>query len=112
MKDYKDLTLEERELWDAGYSAGHDAGYDEGFDNGIEAEPQDEAYEAGEEAGFKSGFEQGVEKERERVQFILNMMFESSLNMGKGQRAVFYREVMELLKPADIKEYYPEDDDF
>ena len=112
MKDYKDLTLEERELWDAGYSAGHDAGYDEGFDNGIEAEPQDEAYEAGEEAGFKSGFGQGVEKERERVQFILNMMFESSLNMGKGQRAVFYREVMELLKPVDIKDHNPEDEDF
>ncbi len=110
MKDYKDLTLEERELWDAGYSAGHDAGYDEGFDNGIEAEPQDEAYEAGEEAGFKSGFEQGVEKEQERVQFILNMMFESSINMGKGKDAVWYRNMMDLLKPIDIKDYDPEDD--
>lgn len=110
MKEYRDLTAAQREIWDAGYSAGHDAGYDEGFDNGIDAEVPEEAYEAGEEAGFKSGFEQGVEKEKERVQFILNMMFESSLNMGKGQKAVFYREVMELLKPVDIKDYDPEGD--
>ncbi len=108
--DYKDLTPEQREIWDDGYSHGHDAGYDEGFDNGIDAEVPEEAYEAGEEAGFKSGFEEGIAKEQERIQYILNMMFESSLNMGKGNDAIWYRNIMDLLKPIDLKDL--EDEDF
>lgn len=108
--EYRDLTQEQRELWDAGYSAGHDAGYDQGFDDGIDAEPEDEAYEAGEFAGFKAGFEKGVLAERERIHDILNMMFESSLNLGRGSDAVWYRNIMELLTPVEIN-YTANDDD-
>lgn len=105
--NYNDLTDEQKEIWDEGYSAGHDAGYDQGFDDGIEAEPEDEAYEAGEYAGFESGFEKGVLAERQRVQDVLNMMFESALNMGQGNKAVQYKQAMDLLIPPPY-EYDPE----
>jgi hypothetical protein len=109
MKAYKDLTTEERELWEDGYLAGHDVGYEKGYSNAHDIVVDDE--DLGQDT-YNDGFEAGIEKERDRVQYILNMMFESSLNMGKGQKAVFYREVMELLKPVEVKEYYPEDEDF
>ena len=109
MKEYRDLTAAQREIWDAA----HAEGYDEGWHEGYEAyEVTGGAVSVHYDEGFHAGFKSGTEKEQERVQYILNMMFESSLNMGKGQKAVFYREVMELLKPVDIKDYRPEDEDF
>jgi hypothetical protein len=103
--NYEDLTEEQQEIWDKAY----EEGYDLGFDSGVEAELTDTANW---DDGYNEGFQAGAKAEQDRVQFVLKMMFESSLNMGKGQKAVFYREVMDLLKPVEIKEYYTEDEDF
>lgn len=107
--NYEELTEEERAIAESAYAEGYDDGWHEGYDA---YENISDSVSGHYDEGFHAGYESGIEKEQERVQYILNMMFESSLNMGKGQKAVFYREVMELLKPIEIKEYYTEDEDF
>ncbi len=110
--NYDDLTPEEKDIWDTGYAAGHDVGYEDGWNEYAESNSDndwDEAYEQGENEGFQSGFEKGVLAERQRVQDILQMMFDSALNMGQGNKAVQYRQMMELLTPVEIKPYTEED---
>ncbi len=114
--NYDDLTPEEKDIWDTGYAAGHDVGYEDGWNEYAENSATDdydqgfdEGLGKGEYEGFKSGFEKGVLAERQRVQDILQMMFDSALNMGQGNKAVQYRQMMELLTPVEIKPYTEED---
>jgi hypothetical protein len=91
--DYDELTPEQQEIWDAAYEEGWDAGFasETGYDQ--------EAY--------NDGFKEGAKAEQARIQYVLNMMFESSLNMGHGNKAVQYRHAMDLLRPIQI-DYSPE----
>jgi hypothetical protein len=52
--------------------------------------------------GFQAGKGEGVKAEQERIQYVLNMMFESALNMGQGNKAVQYKHAMDLLRPVNI----------
>jgi flagellar biosynthesis/type III secretory pathway protein FliH len=137
--NYEELTETEKEAWSRGYQQGYDFGYDEGFETGVDAENNsdatDEAYErgynegfdAGQDVGYEEGFQAasendtdeqyqyeagvkaGIEAEQNRIQYVLNMMFESSLNLGKGNDAVWYKNMMDLLKPMEIAPYTDED---
>jgi hypothetical protein len=93
--DYDDLTEEQQEIWDKAY----EEGYDLGFDSGMEAELSDTTNW---DDGYTAGFEEGVEAEQRRIQFVLKMMFDSSLNMGHGNKAVQYKHAMDLLRPIKI----------
>ena len=94
--NYEDLTEEEKEIWDAG----REEGYELGFDSGTEADNDswDDAYEK----GFGQGVSVGIKAERDRVQYVLQMMFDAALNMGHGNKAVQYKHAMDLLKPVNI----------
>lgn len=83
--NYDKLTEEQQEIWDAGYDAGWEA-------YGNEPDVED----------YRDGYQDGVIAERERVQSILQMMFEASLNMGQGNKAVQYKNIMDLLRPVEI----------
>ncbi len=106
--NYDELTDREKEIWDMAYEQGHDAGWDEYAEN-FSSDDWDNAYEEGEHEGFNAGFEKGVLTERQRVQDVLNMMFEAALNMGQGNKAVQYRQMMDLLTPVQIQQT---EDDF
>jgi len=93
--NYDDLTEEQQEIWDKAY----EEGYDLGFDSGMEAELTDTANW---DDGYNEGFQAGAKAEQDRVQFVLKMMFDSSLNMGQGNKAVQYKHAMDLLKPINI----------
>ena len=93
--NYEDLTEEQQKIWDAAY----DIGYDEGFDSGMEAELSDTTNF---DMGYEEGFSSGAQAEQDRIQSVLQMMFESSLNMGHGNKAVQYRHAMDLLRPIKI----------
>lgn len=61
---------------------------------------------------WKTAYAQGAAAEQERIQSVLQMMFESELNLGHGTKAVHYRNTMELLTPVEIdysEERYYED---
>lgn len=98
------VNLAKEEAWQAGY----EQGYDTGFDFGLDAEVDEETWES----GYDQGHADGIKAEQERIQSVLGMMFESSLNMGQGNKAVQYKHAMDLLKPVEIKPYNPEDDGF
>ncbi len=102
--NYDELTDDQKEIWDEGYSEGHDAGYDLAWYEYTEAEDEKATWEE-----FDAGFEKGVLAERQRVQDVLNMMFEAALNMGQGNKAVQYRQMMELLTPVQIQPDTEED---
>lgn len=89
--NYDELTPEQQEVWDLAYQAG--------FDDGIDAEPEDEAYDS----GYETGFQEGAKAEQARIQSVLQMMFESSLNMGHGNKAVQYKHAMDLLRPINYQ---------
>lgn len=95
--NYGDLTLEQKEIWDTAYSDGYDNGYDVGWDEAT-SEEQDDNYDV----GYNNGYIAGVEAEQKRIQFVLQMMFDSAINMGQGSKAVQYKHAMDLLKPIDI----------
>lgn len=95
--DYEDLTPEQKEIWDEA----EESGYEIGFDAGLEA--------CQSEPDYDDGYADGVQAEQERIQYILNMMFEAALNMGQGNKAVQYRNVMDLLKPVEINDSVVED---
>lgn len=97
--EYKDLTPEQKEIWDLAYEQGFDAGYDACLEEGDDSNDL-----------YNDGYREGVLSERARIQSILGMMFESALNMGQGNKAVQYRQVMDLLKPVDINQSYSDDD--
>lgn len=90
--NYDDLTQEQKEVWDEA----EEHGYELGFDAGLEA--------GHEESDYDDGYRDGVQAEQDRIQYILNMMFEAALNMGQGNKAVQYRNVMDLLKPVEIND--------
>lgn len=100
--NYDDLTEEQQEIWDAGWEIGWDAGYDVGLEN-VDCEEQ---YQI----GYEAGHEQGARAEQERIQFVLQLMFDAALNGGQGNKAVQYKQVMELLQPVEIK-HVPDDED-
>lgn len=101
--DYEDLTPEQKEIWDIAYEEGYDSGFDSGQDFGWDEavahfdNKDDDEYES-----FSAGFEKGVLVEQQRIQDVLTMMFEAALNMGQGNKAVQYRNVMDLLRPVEI----------
>ena len=94
--NYDELTPEEQQIWDAAYEEGWDAGF------ASETSYDQEAYD--------DGFKEGAKAEQARIQSVLQMMFESSLNMGHGNKAVQYRHAMDLLRPInytyDEEKYY------
>jgi hypothetical protein len=99
--NYEDLTDREKEVWDRAW----DLGFEEGFDS--EEEGQGIAWNSGREEGYI----QGARAEQKRVQDVLQMMFESSINLGQGNKAVQYKHAMDLLKPISI-DYDLVDEDF
>lgn len=107
----EDLTPEQQELWEKAKDFGYELGYEDGFDAGVEADSSDTTdYDS----GYDDGFSAGAKAEQSRIQFVLNMMFESSLNMGHGNKAVQYKHVMDLLRPINIdysEEAYKKDMD-
>ena len=112
---YDELTDREKEVWDFAFAAGTEA-----EDNGDAwSEAYNEGYADGEEEGYNAGiysavveeqveeartegYNEGVKAEQGRIQYILNMMFESALNMGQGNKAVQYKHAMDLLRPINI----------
>lgn len=95
---YEDLTPEDQEVWDAAY--------DEGFDAGMEAYGENN-FDWDE--GYTDGYNEGVQAEQNRIQYVLNMMFESALNMGQGNKAVQYKHAMDLLRPVQIRDDIEDD---
>ena len=105
--NYEDLTPEQKEIWDIAFQAGVEAednddawnvAYNEGFNDG-----EEEGYNDGFHSGKEEGIAEGAKLEQERIQSVLQMMFEASLNMGHGNKAIQYRHAMELLTPINYK---------
>jgi hypothetical protein len=94
--DYDSLTEEQKEIWDEG----REEGYLLGFDSGMESNSDDNDNW---EDGYNEGFHKGIQAEQNRIQFVLKMMFDAALNMGHGNKAVQYKQVMELLSGSDYK---------
>jgi hypothetical protein len=92
--DYETLTSEQKEIFDAGEEAGYESGFDAGW-QACENDPGIEHYD--------EGYADGIQAERQRVQDVLSMMFEASLNLGQGNKAVQYKNVMELLQPVEMR---------
>lgn len=102
--NYEDLTEEQKEIWDIAREEGYSDGFDSGQDFGW-----DEATSNYDSEGYNEGYADGVQAEQDRIQFVLNMMFEAALNMGQGNKAVQYRSVMDLLKPVEIRTVQDDD---
>ena len=100
--NYESLTEEQRDIWDYAYEQGYDSGFDSGQDFGWDEATslaQNDEYDT----GYNNGYIAGIEAEQSRIQSVLSMMFESALNMGQGNKAVQYRNMMDLLRPIEIK---------
>jgi hypothetical protein len=101
--DYDNLTKEQQELWDKAY----EEGYELGFGSGLEASAEE--YD-GWEDGYGEGFRKGIETEQNRIQFVLKMMFDAALNMSQGNKAVQYKQMIDLLAGSgytyDEAKYY------
>ena len=82
------------------YDQGYEEGFDKGWDEGWEAAKEDEndSYTN----GYHEGTEVGVKAEQRRIQAVLKTMFDASINLGQGNKAVQYRNMMELLRPIDV----------
>ncbi len=108
---YNELSDREKEIWDEATDLAYDEGWDAGFEASQE-EQQDLAYDYSEnyDAGYNDGYDAGVVAEQGRVQYILNMMFESALNMGQGNKAIQYKHAMDLLKPPTEMLPYTDED--
>ena len=104
--NYGDLTDREKEVWDLAWNQGEEYGL-----NKLDEFETDEAYDEGYNLGKEDGFAEGIKAEQERIQHVLNMMFESALNMGQGNKAVQYKHAMDLLRPISIN-YDLVDDDY
>jgi len=95
--------------YDLGYESGYELGYSDALEEvGLQVE---ESYQS----GHNDGFSAGAEAEQKRIQSVLQMMFDASLNMGQGNKAVQYRNAMDLLRPINFtyseEEYRKELDD-
>lgn len=77
--------------------------------------PTEDDYEDEEESDYEAddpetvawerGWRAGIEAERDRIQGLCEFYTEMYLDEGKGQKAVFWREVADALKPAEeVKE--------
>ncbi len=100
---YDELTDEQKVIWDTAYDVGHNEGYDAGW----------EAYGENNfdwDEGHTDGFNEGIKAEQDRIQSVLQMMFEAALNMGQGNKAVQYRQMMDLLTPVEINHNLADDD--
>ncbi len=62
------------------------------------------------ERGWDAGYDAGVEAEQLRVQQLCSTYTEMYLDMGKGQKAVVWREVADALKPVDDVEMFSNED--
>jgi hypothetical protein len=91
--NYEDLTEEQKEIWDQAWNLG----FEQGFESG-----EEEAHGIGWNSGREEGYAEGAKAEQTRIQYVLNMMFESSINMGHGNKAVQYKHAMDLLRPIKI----------
>lgn len=100
--NYDELTPEQQEIWNYAYDEGHEEGYSLGWDEAAENIDNEVDCENGYDEGYSVGFQEGAKAEQARVQYVLNMMFESSLNMGHGNKAVQYKHAMDLLRPVKI----------
>jgi hypothetical protein len=85
------------EAWERGYGEGYQACIDAMHEQSILSSNYDD--------GYSAGFSAGIEVEQERIQQVLNSWFEAALNMGQGNKAVYYRQTMDILKPIEIKPY-------
>lgn len=104
--DYNELSDREKDIWDFATDRAWDAGWEEGYDVAInEGDSCSDVYDD----GYHAGHAAGAEAEQARIQFVLQMMFDSSLNLGQGNKAVQYRNMMDLLKPVEIQTYSDED---
>jgi hypothetical protein len=100
-KALKRITKILDKIWQEGY----DDGYSDGWDNALEV--------YGNNNDDQENFEQGVQAERARINSILDMKIQDSLDMNRGSHAVFYRNTKQLLNiQIDLSEPLPEDDDF
>lgn len=100
--NYDELSEKEQEIWNYAYDEGHEEGYSIGWDEAAETIDSELDCESGYDEGYEAGFQEGAKAEQARIQSILQMMFESSLNMGHGNKAVQYKHAMDLLRPVHI----------
>jgi len=105
--NYDELTDEEKEIFDAGQEHGYELGYDIGYEES-ESENSSEA-DYNYELGYSNGYQSGIEAEQVRIQYVLNMMFESAINMGQGNKAIQYKHAMDLLKPIELNNTVDDD---
>lgn len=109
--NYEELTPEHKEIWDEGQDHGYDLGYDAGWDAGYESGSSETDYSENYDSGYADGYRAGVKAEQDRIQSVLGMMFESSLNLGQGNKAIQYKHAMDLLRPISLGNV-PDDDEF
>lgn len=74
----------------------------------------DKAYHEGYKWGFKDGseseelrdelFQEGVRAERQRIINLFNMLSAQELETGSGNKAKAFKEVVDLIKVADLLE--------
>ena len=82
----KKIKREIQKYADAAYNDGYDEGY---FDGNTESDVR---------------FNQGIAAERNRIINLFKMLSENELEQGSGQKAKHFREVVDLIKVADMLE--------
>ena len=80
-----------------GYDEGYDSGYSQGYSEGYE--------------DASDSFNDGVKAERKRIIDLFLMLSEQQLENGSGTKAKLYREVVDLIKIADMNFDEVEDDE-
>jgi hypothetical protein len=84
---------------------------DDSQDSDIKEDEEDEEDEW--DRGWNVGYESGIQSEQRRIQELCETYTEMYLEMGKGTKAVHWREVSDALKPIQkIDSNSDEDDDF
>lgn len=78
---------------------------DENYELGYQAALENEAWQA-------EHFEDGVRAERKRIVELFKMLSEQQLESGSGTKAKLYREVIDLIKIADMNFEEVEEDEF
>jgi len=82
----KKIKREVQKYADAAYDDGYNEGY---LDGSAEAEDR---------------FNEGISAERNRIINLFRMLSENELEQGSGQKAKHFREVVDLIKVADMLE--------
>lgn len=70
-------------------------------DDDLEEEEEQTEWDQGWNVGYASGYSGGIDAEQNRIQELCSTYTEMYLDMGKGQKAVLWREVADALKPVD-----------